>query len=66
MQKNRWFEAGEEMKQRTLGEVPDPASEFEIANKRYVDNSPLAQLGATDGQVLTWSNANSRWEPQDP
>lgn len=26
----------------------------------------LAQESASDGQVLTWSDANSQFEPQDP
>ena len=28
-----------------------------------VDNTQVVATGATDGQVLKWSNANTRWEP---
>lgn len=26
----------------------------------------LSQMGATEGQILTWDNATSRWVPRDP
>lgn len=116
--------------QNTLGKVPEPKEDYDIANKIYVDDNigaldfdeltgqlsndqipdneiegvklvdgtiqgvklvdgavvnnkiqdntisdskianvalvKIIQEGATDGQVLTWSDANSKYEPQDP
>lgn len=38
---------------------PDPAGGF---HGTMIDPAQIAQGGATDGQVLAWSNANGTWE----
>ena len=57
----------------TIDNVRDPLSDYEVANKNYVDNSVanledignVAAPAPTNGQFLSWSAATAAWVPSE-